>query len=180
MLTTDTLRPITAAGWSANPYSYAGNDPVGFSDPLGLRPVTDTELAAYRDANHGELGSVMAAASDWWSHNWEYVGAGALIVAGVAVMCTGVDGPIGAAMIAGALMSAGGSVWSQKSSTGTVDWGRVAVDGAVGAATGLIGGVAAAATTRATTGVASCLGRTIVSGAIEGGLSGGACEGITT
>lgn len=121
----------------------------------------------------------MAAASDWWSKNWEYVAAGALVVAGVAVMCTGVGGPIGAAMIAGALMGAGSSVWSQKSSTGTVDWGRVAVDGAVGAATGLIGGGAAAAAGRATAGMTSCLGRNVLTGAIQGGLDGGASGGIT-
>lgn len=46
---------------------------------------------------------------------------------------TGIGGPIGGAMIAGALMGAGRSIWSEKSETGTVDWGKVAVDGAIGA-----------------------------------------------
>lgn len=57
-------------------------------------------------------------------------------------MATGVGGPIGAAMIGGALLSAGASAGIQKASTGNVDWGQVAVDGAIG---GLAGGAGAGA-----------------------------------
>ena len=135
-------------------------------------------MQAYRDSNNGVLGNAAAAATDWVSNNWEYIAAGALIVGGVAVMCTGVGGPIGAAMIAGAATGAGSSIWSQKSSNGSVDWGKVAIDGTVGAATGLAGGGAAAAAAKMTTGVTSCLGRSVLAGAIEGGLDGGASGGI--
>ena len=50
-LTTDPQEPTTGAGWSGNPYSYAGNDPMHALDPTGLHPVTDAELQAYRDSN---------------------------------------------------------------------------------------------------------------------------------
>ena len=101
-----------------------------------------------------------------------------MVVAGVAVMCTGVGGPVGAAMLAGALTGAGGSVWSQKSSNGAVDWGTVLRDGAVGAATGLIGGGASAAAARATAGMTSCLGKNILTGAVEGAIDGGGSSGL--
>lgn len=177
-LSTDPLAPVTAAGWAGNPYSFAGNDPINQSDPQGLRPITEAELQAYRDSNNGVLGNAAAAASDWVLNNWEYIVAGALIVGGVAVMCTGIGGPIGAAMIAGAAMGAGSSIWSQKATNGSVDWGKVAVDGAVGAVTGLVGGGAAAAAARMTSGVTSCLGRNVLTGAIQGGLDGGFSGGM--
>ena len=102
--------------------------------------MSEDDLRAYQQASNGMLQNAASAAGNWLSDNWEYIAAGAMVAAGVAVMCTGVGGPIGAAMMAGALTSAGGSIWSQKSANGTVDWGTVLRDGAVGAATGLIGG----------------------------------------
>jgi hypothetical protein len=57
-------------------------------------------------------------------------------------MATGVGGPLGAAMIGGALMSGGVSAGVQKATTGEVDWGKVAVDGMIG---GLAGGAGAGA-----------------------------------
>ncbi len=82
------------------------------------------------------------------------------------------------ALLAGALTSAGGSIWSQKSQNGSVNWGTVLRDGAVGAATGLIGGGASAAAAKATAGMTSCLGKNIVSGAVEGAIDGGASNGL--
>ncbi|VEH89193.1 HNH/endonuclease VII fold putative polymorphic toxin [Propionibacterium australiense] len=177
-LSADPLEPVTGAAWAANPYSYAGNDPVGSADPLGLRPVSEEDLRAYQQASNGMLQNAAGAVTGWVSENWEYIAAGAMVVAGFAVMCTGVGGPIGAAMMAGALTSAGGSIWSQKSSNGSVDWGTVLRDGAVGAATGLIGGGASAAAAKATAGMANCLGKNIVSGAVEGAIDGGASNGL--
>ncbi|MBB5629253.1 polymorphic toxin-type HINT domain-containing protein [Sphaerisporangium krabiense] len=37
-VSTDPLLDLTRPGW-ANPYAYAGGDPVGLSDPTGLRPA---------------------------------------------------------------------------------------------------------------------------------------------
>jgi hypothetical protein len=71
--------------------------------------------------------------------NWEYIAAGALVVGGVLVMATGFGGPLGAAMIGGALLSAGGSTAVQKMTTGEVDWGQVVAAGLIGGAAGGLG-----------------------------------------
>ena len=177
-LSPDPLLPVTASGWAGNPYSWAGDNPVGASDPLGLRPVSEEDLKVYQQASNGHLANAAAAATSWVKNNWEYIAAGAVIVAGVAVMCTGVGGPIGAAMIGGALMGAGTSIGTQKFTTGSVDWGKVAVDGAIGAVSGLAGGGAAAAIGRATQG-ASCLGRNILTGAAESAVDGAVSGGLS-
>ncbi|RRD51312.1 type IV secretion protein Rhs [Arachnia propionica] len=177
-LSPDPLLPVTASGWAGNPYAWAGNDPVGASDPLGLRPVSEDDLKVYQQASNGWLANTAAAATSWVKNNWEYIAAGAVIVAGVAVMCTGVGGPIGAAMIGGALMGAGSSIATQKFTTGSVDWGKVAVDGAIGTVSGLAGGGAAAAVGRAAQG-ASCLGRNILTGAAESAVDGAVSGGLS-
>ena len=83
-----------------------------------------------------------------------------------------------AAVIAGALTGARGSIWSQKSENGTVDWGKVGIDGVIGGVTGLAGGAAGKAAVTATKGLTNCLGKNILSWAIEGGIDGGASGGI--
>nr|WP_258366399.1 RHS repeat-associated core domain-containing protein [Curtobacterium sp. MCPF17_011] len=170
-LSVDPLAPVLGAGWSANPYSYAGNDPLHAVDPLGLRPATDEDLRAYRDAHQGAF----AAAGSWWNDNWEYVVAGAAIVGGIALMCTGVGGVAGLALLgaSGALMSGGISVASQKATTGQVDWREAGKQTAIGAVTGMIGGGTGAALTR-TLG-SGTVGRAFAgagSGALEGGATG--------
>jgi RHS repeat-associated protein len=45
----DPLLPVVGSASAANPYAYAANDPLGWADPLGLRPVTEDELDAIRD-----------------------------------------------------------------------------------------------------------------------------------
>jgi hypothetical protein len=44
---------VLGTAYAANPYHYAGNDPVNQVDPLGLRPVTDAELAGEHDSGGG-------------------------------------------------------------------------------------------------------------------------------
>ena len=46
----DPLPPVPGTAYAANPYHYAGNDPVNALDPLGLRPLTDADLLAQRTA----------------------------------------------------------------------------------------------------------------------------------
>ncbi len=130
----DPLPAVPGTGCAANPYNYAANDPVGRLDPVGLRPVTEAELQEYRD---GMNRNVWQQAGDFVTDNWEYIAAGAMIVGGVALMFTGVGGPAGVALMAasGGLIAAGGSAAIQRYTTGEVDWGRVAVDGAIGAVT---------------------------------------------
>jgi len=60
-----------------------------------------------------------------------------MIVGGIAIMIVG--GPIVAAMIGGALLGGGFSAGSQKLTTGQVNWGKVGVDMAIGAAAGGLG-----------------------------------------
>ncbi|GGF42677.1 hypothetical protein GCM10011519_15710 [Marmoricola endophyticus] len=125
-LSVDPLDPTTGSGWSGNPYSYAGNDPLHSLDPMGLHPVTDAELRAYNSSN-GIAGTVNAAGK-WLKNNWEYVAGGAMVVAGGVLMATGVGGPAGMMLI-----SAGADTIIQKATTGEVNWGQVAVSGALGA-----------------------------------------------
>ena len=120
-LSVDPLPPVTGMAWAGNPYSYAGNDPLHAVDPSGLRPVTDAELQAYRDANTGALG----AAKDWVANNWEYLAGGAMVIAGGLLMATGVGGPAGVALV-----GMGADTIIQKATTGSVDWGQVAIGGA--------------------------------------------------
>lgn len=170
-LSVDPLEPVIGAGWAANPYSYAGNDPLHAIDPLGLRPVTEDELTAYRESNNGAL----AAAGDWMSENWEYVVAGAAIVVGVGLMFTGVGGPAGLALMAGAgaLVSGGISVASQKHQNGTVDWGKAGVDAAIGGVSGAFGaGTGALVAAKYGGGLAARAAVGASSGAVEGGVSG--------
>ncbi|AYW77664.1 hypothetical protein EGX94_05860 [Propionibacterium acidifaciens] len=130
-LSPDPQQPTTGAGWAANPYAYAANNPVAFTDPTGLHPLTDADMNAWRDRHTTGL----AAAGDWLKDNWEYIAAGAAVVAGVALMFTGVGGPAGVALmsLSGALVSGGISIAQQKHENGSVDWGRVGVEAAIGA-----------------------------------------------
>ena len=178
-LSVDPLDPVIGAGWAGNPYSFAGNDPLHALDPLGLRPVTDAELRSYAASRQGALASAASAVGEWWSENWEYVAAGAMIVAGVALMCTGIGGPVGIALMAGsgALLAGGISTISQKAQTGSVDWGKVGVDALVGGAMGAAGGAGALAVKSVTGATTSATGALAVNASVNGvvgGLGGGA------
>jgi RHS repeat-associated protein len=45
----DALPPVPGTASAANTYHYAANNPIGLSDPLGLRPITDRELKEHRN-----------------------------------------------------------------------------------------------------------------------------------
>lgn len=57
-LAPDPLPAVPGTAYAANPYHYAGNDPVNNVDPLGLRPVTDAELAGEQDSGGGLLSTI--------------------------------------------------------------------------------------------------------------------------
>ena len=130
----DPLDNLPGGAGAANPYHYAANNPIGATDPLGLHPVSDAELQKYRDRMNQ---TIWDKAGDFVSDNWEYIAAGALVVAGGALMITGVGGPAGIA-----LMSAGISVGMQKATTGHVDLLHVGIDVAIGLGTAGLGALA--------------------------------------
>ena len=57
--------PVVGAGWSGIPYSFAGNDPVGALDPLGLSPMSADELHAYTEARKSPLEKARGAVWNW-------------------------------------------------------------------------------------------------------------------
>ena len=154
-LSTDPLPPTLGAGWDGNPYAYAGNTPLAFTDPNGLKPLTDKELKAYDDSARSGL----AKAGSWVGENWEYFAGGAMVIAGGVLMATGVGGPAGMMLI-----SAGADTIIQKATTGGVNWGEVALSGALGG----FGGASIAAKA-GLTGIKGAM----VAGASSGGIGGG-------
>ncbi|WP_432478211.1 DUF6531 domain-containing protein [Nocardioides sp. GXQ0305] len=121
-LSVDPLDPVAGAGWAGNPYSYAGNDPLHALDPTGLKPVSEAELKA--------------ANAPWYEQAWDFVKeqkdwiiGGVLVVGGIALMATGVGGPLGAMAL-----SAGADVLIQKATTGKVNYAQAAVSGLAGGA----------------------------------------------
>ena len=165
-LSPDPLPPVAGTPYFGNTYHYAGNDPLGSADPLGLRPVTDQELREMRD----RMGS------NFVSRNKDWIIAGALIVGGIAVMATGVGGPLGAAMIGGALLSAGSSAAIQKVTTGSVNYTEVAIAGLVGGAAGGLGYGAGALVSGSSK--AAAVGRGALAGGVESFAGGAANRGI--
>ena len=164
-LSPDPVEPTAGAGWAANPYSYAGNNPVNLYDPAGLHPITAEELDAYRKANSPKWGTALA------------------IIAGVGLAVFGGPAGIGAAIAIGAGLGAGANLIDQACSGYPINLGEVALSGALG---GLGGGIGAAAGRLLGPAASSALGRVgsspigqrFVQGGI-GGVSGGISGFIT-
>ncbi len=83
-LSTDPLPGVPGTPVAANTYHYAGNDPVDALDPLGLRPLTDADLAGYTGSD-GWLDTAAGwggTALDWAETGGRYVVGGTMVGVG--------------------------------------------------------------------------------------------------
>ena len=179
-LSVDPLLAPPEAAWASNPYSYAGNDPVGFSDPTGLAPVSDAQLAAYNQAHSGAISQAWDAASSWVKDNWQYIAAAAVVAVGVGLCITGVGSGLGATILIGAATSGVFSAGTQYITTGKIDPKSLAADIAIGGATAPIGGGVESAVGSALSRTGLCqAGRNILTGAASSAVEGGVSDGLS-
>ena len=179
-LSVDLLLAPPEAAWASNPYSYAGNDPVGFSDPTGLAPVSDAQLAAYNQAHSGAISQAWNAASSWVKDNWQYIAAAAVVAVGVGLCITGVGSGLGATILIGAATSGAFSAGTQYITTGKIDPKSLAADIAIGGATAPIGGGVESAVGSALSRTGLCqAGRNILTGAASSAVEGGVSDGLS-
>ncbi|USR79381.1 RHS repeat-associated core domain-containing protein [Arcanobacterium pinnipediorum] len=128
-LTHDPLPPLPGVVWEANPFNYAANNPLSLSDPLGLKPVTDQELAAYNNNRSTSLWNKIEQNAFSWEN---LVGLAMIGLSGLALF-TGIGLPV-----AGALFSAGVQIVAEKTFTGSVDWLGVGISTFAGLGAGAI------------------------------------------
>lgn len=174
-LSPDLLPPLLGTAAAGTPYAYAGNDPVGAVDPLGLRPLSDAEYQEMRDAaNRPVWERGWDAATDWAGDAWEWtkehadeIAAGALAVGAVVMIATGVGAPIGAGILIGMGISGG----VQYATTGEIDARQLWVSGLAGGASGGVGSLFSGAgiATQAGVGAVTGMGTSAGSQAIRNG-----------
>ncbi|BCY24218.1 RHS repeat-associated core domain protein [Cutibacterium modestum 30N] len=121
-LTTDPLAAPPGSLWEATSYGYAATNPLALADPLGLRPVTDAQMR--------QFAGTIDTRNLWDRHirnvfSWETLGGVGLATIGGALMCFGAEVP--GAMLIGA----GGNMVFQQVVHGHVDYGEVALSGAL-------------------------------------------------
>jgi len=148
-LAPDPLPGIPGTPVAANPYHYAGNDPIGHVDPLGLQPLS---IEQYNDIRAQETGM-----------QWGNIALGALMVGSFFIP----GGPIVATLIGVGLGMAPGVIHGIE--TGEWDVGGIIKGGIVGGVAGRFGFAFGAGAT----GFASAAAR----GAGAGFVSGVAGEG---
>lgn len=68
-LSRDPLPGDPGSVWASNPYEYAANNPLMFSDPLGLKPLTDEQLQERNRSWWNNIGGVL-------NSGWNGVSAG--------------------------------------------------------------------------------------------------------
>jgi len=120
---------VTKAASEVHPWSRIAAD----ADQVTRRPPSQP-TASYQ-ASTTQVGQ----AAGWAWDNWEYLAAVGFIGLGAVVTLTGVGGPLGVAMITGALWSVGGSIAAQKLTSGQVSWAQAVGSGMLGGALGGLG-----------------------------------------
>lgn len=119
-------------------------------------------------------------AGKWIGEHKGVIAGGAIALAGVALMFTGVGGPAGLALMAasGGMISGGMSMANQELSTGKIDWSTVAKDAGVGALSGALGGGSGAFIAMKTAGKTLSLGSRAAIGAGSGAVEGAATSSV--
>lgn len=136
-LSTDPLPHVPGMPGAANPYQYAWNNPVGFLDPTGQRPLTDSQYQDY--LSQQRAGVFEKAWTNIREDPWGSLAAVGVVATGVGLCFVPGGQAIGAGILVGAATSGGiGLV------TGHFDPRAVAIGGIVGA----VGGGAGQGTTR--------------------------------
>jgi RHS repeat-associated protein len=130
-LSRDPLSGVAGSPVATFPYHYAGNDPVGFVDPLGLRPISIDQYDEIR-----------RRATDV---QWGNIATALIVVAGVAVtVCLPVAAPlwVGLAVGAGFGAASGAAPYVANAIAygDDINWATMGKDMAFGAAFGALGG----------------------------------------
>jgi RHS repeat-associated protein len=115
----DPLPGIPGTSVATNPYHYAGNDPVGAVDPLGLQPLSIDQYRAYREQETGT--------------QWGNIAMVGLVAASFFVP----GGPIVATLVGAGLGMAPGII--QGVTTGNWDAGAIIKGAVVGGIAGRVG-----------------------------------------
>src|SRR4029453_14243597 len=126
--------------WLASDGTVLGSSGVAPGGPAWLHVLAEATAGSADPATSVAL---LDSAAAWTQDNWEYLAGAGLIGGGAAITLTGVGGPLGSVMLGGGLVGTGGSVATQKLTTGEVSWAQAAGSGVIDAATGGLGVVAA-------------------------------------
>lgn len=128
-LTRDPLPSVPGAVTFAGVYSYAWCDPINYVDPSGRRPLSDEDYSALRDAQAS--GTFEKAWDTMVNDPWGTLAMVAVTAVGVALVATGVGGPIGVGILVGVGTSAVMGL-----ATGSFNPRSVALNGVIGGVTG--------------------------------------------
>lgn len=124
--------PDAGSVWEVNTYSYAANNPLALVDPSGLKPITDMSVIEAYNANRSQ---------SFLDRNAYLVG-GIMIVAGIALIASGIGAPLVIAALSGGLIGGGFSLIEQMYTNGKIDYSELGKETILGGAFGLLGGAA--------------------------------------
>ena len=136
-LSVDPLSPVPGRPGAANPYAYCYNDPISWRDPVGLRPLTEDELKAYRQSQ--ERGAFGNAWENVKHDPW-----GTLAMVGVVAVGVGLEFVPGGQVIGTGILIGAATSGAFGLATGHFDPRQVALGGIIGGVAGGLGPLAGA------------------------------------